>query len=326
MTRSPRPPFAKPMPTLTFLLYLLILGFVWLFRMAYIGWLGPYLFACVLWIPTVLVLLSLPSMLRLRVSLEAPATLARNEEGRLTIRFENRSLLPLRRVSVWLEVENRFTGEVKKDRFHYVGLVTSRGELPLPTDFCGQLQCRLTRVECRDLLGLIALRRKCPPQVITTVLPQAIGPAVPPDLDAVLDTAVQLKPKYGGGYSEEHDLREYRPGDTVNSIHWKLSSKTDEVIVREPLVSANQDVFLVLGRIGKEDRGLELLYWLSLELCAREIPHTLVADTLYDAANEAEAVEALCTILAKPMDKPCPFDPSGARCVFLITDGEVAVK
>ncbi|MBQ6273107.1 MAG: DUF58 domain-containing protein [Oscillospiraceae bacterium] len=314
------------MPTISFLFYLLILGVVWLFRMAYVGWLGPYLFACLLWVPLATLLLSLPSMLRMRLQLEAPETLTRNEEGHITIRFENRSLLPLRRVSVWLEVENRFTGEIKKNCFHYMGLVTSRGEMPLPTDFCGQLHCRLVRVECRDLLGLIALRRKCPPMLITTVLPQCVPPAVAPDLDTVLDAAVQLKPKYGGGYSEEHDLREYRPGDTVNSIHWKLSSKTDEVIVREPLISANQDIYLILGRIGKEDRGLELLYWLSLELCARELPHTFVADSLYDVGNEAEGVEALCTILAKPMDKPCPFDPAGARCVFLITDGEVAVK
>lgn len=314
------------MPTFTLFFYLLLLGFARLFRMAYVGWLGPYLFACLLWVPPVMLLLSLPSMLKMQLHLEVPETLTRGEEGYLSIHFENRSLLPLRRVSVWFEVENRFTGEIKKDRFHYLSLVTSRAEIPLPTGFCGQLQCRLTKVECRDLLGLIALRRKCPPVVITTVLPQAKPPAAPPDLDALLDATMQLKPKYGGGYSEEHDLREYRPGDTVNSIHWKLSSKTDEVIVREPLISANQDIYLILGRIGKEDRGLELLYWLSLELCNRELAHTMVADTLYDVGNENECIDALCTILAKPMDKPCPFDPSGARCVFLITDGEVSAK
>ena len=314
------------MPTLSFLLYLLLLGCVWLFRMAYIGWFGPYLLACMIWIPLVLVLLSLPSMLRLRMTLEAPPTVTRNAEGHLTLYFGNPSLLPLRRVSVWLEVENRFTGEVTKNRFQYLGLSSSIGELPLPTGFCGQLQCRLAKVECRDLLGLFAIRRKCPSPVICTVLPESKGPAVPPDLEAALNTAVQLKPKYGGGYSEEHDLREYRPGDTVNSIHWKLSSKTDEVIVREPLISANQDVFVVLGRIGKEDRGLEVLSWLSLELCGREIPHTIVADTLYDVGNESEMEDAFCTFLANPMDKPCPFDPSGARCVFLITDGEVQVR
>ena len=96
--------------------------------------------------------------------------------------------------------------------------------------------------------------------------------------------------------------------------------------MREPLINANQDVFVVLGRIGKEDRGLEVLYWLSLELTLREIPHIFVADALYDVGNEAEAVDALSTILANPMDKPCPFDPSGARCVFVISDGEVQVS
>lgn len=313
------------MPTLALLLYLLILGVLWLFRMAYVGWLGSYLFACALVVPPVLLLMSLPSMLRLKLELEVAPTLTRNAEGKLTVRFLNRSLLPLHRVSVWLEVENRFTGDVKKDRFHYQGLVTSRGELPLPTDYCGQLHCRVVRVEVRDLMGFIKLLRKCPEGVTCTVLPVANGPAVPPDFDLALDTAEQLKPKYGGGYSEEHDLREYRPGDTVNSIHWKLSSKTDEVIVREPLINANQNVFLVLGRIGKEDRGLEVLYWMSLELCMREIPHTIVADSLYDVTNEAETIDALCTMLANPMDKPCPFDPSGARAIFIVTDGEVSV-
>ena len=313
------------MPTLSFLLYLLILGVVWLFRMAYVGWVGPYLFACVLWVPLVLLAMSLPSMLLLRLKLEVQPTLTRGRPGKLLVHFKSPALLPLRRVSLWLEVENRFTSDVKKNRFHYVGLVTSRGELSLPTDFCGQLVCRITRVECRDLLGLIAIRKTCPEPVVCTVLPEAKGPEVPPDLDLALESSTQFKPKYGGGYSEEHDLREYRPGDTINSIHWKLSSKTDEVIVREPLVNANQDVYVVLGRIGKEDRGLEVLTWLSLELCTREIGHIIVADSLYDVGNESGTTDALCTILANPMDKPCPFNFTGARCVFLITDGEVTM-
>ena len=314
------------MPTFSLLFYLLVLGLVWLFRVAYVGWFGKYLLDCMLIIPPALLLLSLPSMLRFRVEMNAPETVTRGRDGKLALRFQTRTFLPLRRVSVWVEVENRFTGETSKERYDYYVLLSSRGEVPLPTSSCGQLQCRLAKVECRDLLGFIALRRKTPEPVVCTVLPEAVAPSVVPDMDLALSSAVQLKPKYGGGYSEEHDLREYRPGDTVNSIHWKLSSKTDKIIVREPLINANQDVFVVLGRIGKEDRGLEVLYWLSLELTLREIPHIFVADALYDVGNEAEAVDALSTILANPMDKPCPFDPSGARCVFVISDGEVQVS
>jgi uncharacterized protein (DUF58 family) len=314
------------MPTLSFLIYLLVLGAIWLFRMAYVGWLGPYLLACVLAVPPALLLISLPSMLRLRLEPEAPPTLIKGREGFLVLRFHSPSLLPIRIVSVWVEVENRFTGEVKKERFRYLNLVTSQGELPLPTEYCGQLRCRLTRVECRDLLGLIAIRRRCPEPLVCTVLPEAKAPTPPPDLELALQPSAQMKPKYGGGYSEDHELREYRPGDTVNSIHWKLSSKTDQVIVREPLESAMNDVFLVLSRIGKEDQGLERLFWLSMELCQREIPHIIVSDSLYEISNESETIDALCTLLANPIDKPCPFDASAARCVFVITDGEVRVE
>lgn len=51
-----------------------------------------------------------------------------------------------------------------------------------------------------------------------------------------------------------------------------------------------------------------------------------MADSLYDVGNETETTDALCTILANPMDKPAPFNATGARCVFLISDGEVTLS
>ena len=314
------------MLTVNFLLYLLLVGCIYLFRLGYIGWLGPYLLAVVIWVPLALTLMSLPSMILMQVQVQTPLFLTKGKEGALQLQFSTRTFLPIRRVSVWLEVENRFTGEKVKKRYSYDGIVSETALLPLPTDSCGQLWCKITRIECRDLLGLIAIRRHRPEPVVCTVMPEAVAPDRLPDFDTALNSAVHLVPKYGGGYSEEHDLRDYRPGDTVNSIHWKLSSKTDDVIVREPLVNRNQDVFLVLSHPGEDDRGLETLYWLSLELCRREIPHTLVSDTLYESGNEKEAEEAIATILAKPVSAPCPFDASNARCVFLILGGEVQVK
>lgn len=314
------------MPTVNLLLYLLLVGCVYLFRMGYIGWLGSYLFAAVIWIPLALLVLSLPSMILMQIQIQAPPILTKGKEASLLLRFHARTLLPVRRITLWLEVENRFTGEVTKKRCHFDGVVSDSGLLPLPTDSCGQLCCRITRVECRDLLGLISIRRHRPGPIVCTVMPEAKEPDLIPDFDTALNYSVHLVPKYGGGFSEEHDLRQYHPGDTVNSIHWKLSSKTDDVIVREPLVNRNQDVFLVLSKVGENDRGLETLYWLSLELCRREIPHTIVADTLYDAGNEKEAEEALSTLLAKPIAGPSPFDASNARCIFLVLEGEVQVK
>ena len=313
-------------PTLGLLSYLVILAAVYLFRLAYIGWVGPLFLTFVLAGPGLMLLLSILPALRVRLALKLPKSCTRQEEVWASLQVRGLGLLPLPCLKVCLETVNRFTGEtqITKSTFRNVG----NGEylFPLPTQWCGDLRVRLLWTEIRDLLGLFAWRRKSALKAGCTVLPSVKAPSAPPDLETVLSTSVTLKPKYGGGYSEEHDLREYRPGDTVNSIHWKLSSKTDQVIVREPLVNANTEIFLVLSRVGLEDRGLEVLYWLSLELCRMEQAHTIVADQLYAVGNETEALEAFAGLLSRPMDEPCSYDASRARCVFLISGEEVRVK
>ena len=99
----------------------------------------------------------------------------------------------------------------------------------------------------------------------------------------------------------------------------------DDVIVREPLVRENHEVFVVLARVGIGDRGLEVLYWLTRTLCEMEVSHTIVGNRLYSVGNEQEAVDALCGILSSPIAEPCAYDAANARCVFIISAGEVHI-
>ena len=313
------------MPTFHFFLYLALLAGAYVFKLAYIGWFGPYLMGALCLLPPLLLLLSLPSMLSLRAEISAPDRVSQGSDSELCVLFKTRALLPLSRVNIRLQLENRYDGEVNKTKYSYAGVLSSTGRIPLPTALCGMICISVTRLECRDLLGLFVIRRRCTAKAVCTVLPDPAAPDKCPDIDACLDSAVQLKPKYGGGYAEEHELREYRPGDTVNAIHWKLSAKSDQVIVREALEQANNQVFLVLSRPGENDRGLACLYWLSLQLCQREIPHVIVSGKMYPVGNEDESAAALCQLLSAPLSPPCRFDPSHARCVFTLSDGEVRV-
>jgi len=311
------------MPTLSFFLYLLAVAAAWLLREIYLGWFAPYFFWCVVLLPPALSLLSLPAMLSVRTSGAVRATVRKGQSEAFCLRFAVSPLLPPCRVLVRTEIENRYTGEVIREKYSRITLRGEEVEMPLPTGLCGQLRCRVTKLECRDILGLFRLPRRAPEEQICTVLPLPRAPEKLPDLDAALDTAAVLRPKYGGGYSEEHELREYRPGDPGNAIHWKLSSKTDTLIVREALERENDRIYVVLSRVGAEDRGLESLCWLSGELCRRELPHQIIADRMYAVGNEQELVEALCSLLSYPLGEVLRFDASGARCVLRVVDGEV---
>ena len=311
------------MPILHLIGWLLLVGGAWLFRASYVGWLGPYVFAASVLLPLCMLLVSLPSMMGLRISLLAPGRVMRGSEAKLTVDFMNPRLLPVHSLTLHLEIRNRYTGEREKFNYIFRNLESSQSELPLDTALCGELECSVLRFECSDALGVFSIRRKGASTVSCTVMPQAVESDTPVNFEAALKAGTILKPKYGGGFAEDHDLRPYRPGDTANSIHWKLSSKLDEPIVREPLIPENSTIFLVLSRVGEDDRGLEVLRWLSRKLCELDEPHVIVADSLYPVGNEEESDDAVASTLSWPMRENCGFDASGARCVFTVSGGEV---
>ena len=98
-----------------------------------------------------------------------------------------------------------------------------------------------------------------------------------PNLEQFLNQ--QLKPKPGGGYSEVHDHRPYRPGDPVKDIHWKLSLKTDELIVREAMEAVRREILLAVRTpSGPEhrDQNLGNLRYVSGWLLEHEVPHSVL--------------------------------------------------
>lgn len=313
------------MPTATCIFYLLCLGALYLFRILYRGWAIPYLLLVMITAPVLIFLISLPAMLKIELHMSGRPYLVKGSRGDMRFVFRSKMRVPVGRISLSLLVENQYTKEHFRiqERFYSVSNGETRGIL-IPTDACGKISFRIVKWECRDLLGFFAIRRKCPEVFCCTVLPSALKPEEEPDIEAACTKNMRLKPKYGGGFSEEYDLRDYRPGDPGNSIHWKLSSKTDRLIVKEALTPENDRIFVVLDDAGKDQRGLEVLRWLSSELCRRETPHWIVSGDVYPVENEKMELSAISSILSAPYSDPCEFDDSKARCIFYIRSGEVS--
>ena len=77
------------------------------------------------------------------------------------------------------------------------------------------------------------------------------------------------KPKPGGGLAENHELRLYRPGDSMNQIHWKLSAKTGKYIVREAMEPIRNRILVTMelkGTPEQLDRKFGRLLWLGSHL------------------------------------------------------------
>ena len=215
------------MPTVYFIFYVLAVAGAYIFRLGYLGWFGAFFFYSVAIMPVFILLLSLPGMLRSKMSLSIPYTAVCGSDVQLCISTRT-GLLPLGRLTASLQIRNVYTGETTRQRLRWNNLSGGTLYIPVSGSDCGKLVCEISNFRCCDLLRLVSIRRKAPAPVSCVIMPSAAAPDGLRDISAELEARTVLKPKHGGGYAEEHELREYRPGDMVNSIHWKLSSKTDK--------------------------------------------------------------------------------------------------
>lgn len=135
---------------------------------------------------------------------------------------------------------------------------------PLSTEHCGGLQAELHKPRVCDYLGLFSFRiRKITAQTIL-VLPKPVTMDVPPDLSRYL--AQRWHPKPGGGYAENHEIRQFHPGDNLNQIHWKLSAKVGDLMLREPMEPERGRMLVTMdlrGTASELDNKLGRLLWLS---------------------------------------------------------------
>ena len=256
------------------LVYLLGLAGALVFHIYYFGWYSWFVLVLAVALPWFSLLVSLLAMLRTRLRMDAPALLTRNEAAYVTLRAGN-GFLPQPLCRFRLTITAVMTGERRSLRQS----TQSQGSwyVPLDTAHAGAYLCQVEKARVYDYLGLFRLPVRAPAPVETVIRPVPREPARLPNLRHFL--VRQLKPKPGGGFSEEHELRDYRPGDSMREIHWKLSVKTDRTIVREaqePVRGLTLLTFDLRGTPGRVDATLEELLWLSQWLLDHDTPHQIL--------------------------------------------------
>lgn len=247
-----------------------------LFQIFYWGYLAHFLLALTVTLPFLSLLLSLPAMLACRVELEPalPAAAPGSQIGwRLTL--EGRRPLPLSRVTLRLSVRHTLTGRVQSTPLRLTGAAPGQTIfLPADSAHCGKLEARVQRVRVCDYLGLFTLRRPSASAQLL-VLPRSVPVQLPPGLSSALhNSAAGGRPRPGGGPGEDYALRPYRPGDSLRMVHWKCSSKGDELMVRETLEGGQDPVLFTfdhLGSLAGQESVLEQLYALGRTILDRKL-------------------------------------------------------
>jgi uncharacterized protein (DUF58 family) len=120
----------------------------------------------------------------------------------------------------------------------YVGTVRpgERVEVGTVRDAPRRGEARTGWVELRSAapFGVAERRRRLPADVTTLVLPRVVplGPLAFIDLASSREAATETDGRRGQG-PEYLGVREFRPGDPIRQVHWRLTARHGELVVRD---------------------------------------------------------------------------------------------
>lgn len=175
-----------------------------------------------------------------RQFLSTPAV-ARGEGAQLFLKAEHRCPLPVSP----LRGAFSMAGQSMECSFGARPFTLHERHMALPARHVGYYPLSLGRLYAQDIFGLFEMKKRVTGQeAALTVLPRPFDIEKP---RIVLgDDGAAALARTQEDYSAPEDVRAYRPGDAMKRIHWKLSSRRRELLVRRFETPAPPDTLILL--------------------------------------------------------------------------------
>jgi len=208
----------------------------------------PVLLLILLLCPAFSFVIMLVNFFSLRIK-TAPSEIVaeKHEDSVVKLYLQNHFLFPISPIRIIGDFQSQHEGEScfsKKILMTDVPpLSSSMVQLPFRMPFRGEYTIRIYEVCVFDLLKLFKLRRKLQLSARLIVLPREKNP-----VDSGKETETDLESPSSVITSHRTNmfssLREYREGDSIRNIHWKLTAKQDELVVKQMEQSLNNSAVI----------------------------------------------------------------------------------
>ena len=212
--------------------------------------------AALIAMPVITVVACRSSVALLKLGFELPRSCVVNAPLVLRITLD-RPLMFRGRMELSFSVYNQLTGT---RTVYPVSLAPATGrpalfELELDSAVCGAHTITLDTARLVDEMGFTSLALEDVDfHGLFTVYPEILDIQVDPhqSASASLEGTSYDPHRSGHDASEVFDVRSYHEGDAVKSIHWKLSTRFDDVLVREASRPQDHAIAILFGAFARD--------------------------------------------------------------------------
>lgn len=230
---------------------------------------------------------------RVKMDIRLPDKCAyRGKTFQLQAVLRNTGLLPIPQLMVRLAV--RFFPEREELLLKGKLMLDSREEgalcFAMDGTHCGCVEVRADRLVVTDYLGLV--QRRCPVSSQQRhhlyILPDCVNKRLKlPDVQGSVLQEMGERERRGSSYVDVSEIRTYQPGDSIKLMHWKLSARMQQLMVREMADPTQSMTWLFLnlretpgeprvrGNPDAWDHFVETVAMVSAELLDMEIAHVV---------------------------------------------------
>lgn len=198
---------------------------------------------------------------KIEIKLDIPQTSKEGKRSNVHLKVHvNGHTWAAQSIIIKMTLENKMLGITQEK---YLQLLmdgnTCEFEIPQKMKQCGKITYTCNEAWLQDLFRLFKVKVRPFSKRTVMVYPkrmQIIAEISQKTVGTPKNEGIMQNRK-GHDPSEMFDIREYVPGDDIRSIHWKLSSKTDSLILREPSDPSHYRV-AVLVDYGCPDKDRDL--------------------------------------------------------------------
>ncbi len=176
-------------------------------------------------------------------------SICKNTESKITVNLINHSVFPVSCAVATLKITNNLTEETQMLTTMMPVSANNQQSIKFCVSYehCGNVTITLKRIKIYDYIKLFSKNIFLNVSEEMSVVPElkSILPSIQTTLSNISDNDEFSKLKPGDDCSEIFNIREYAYGDKLNRIHWNLSSKYDDLMVKEYSLPVSSQIMII---------------------------------------------------------------------------------
>ena len=307
------------------ILYIILIEITAVLTILYSSYVMCLVFLIVVFIPVILWVVAWYVRNKIEIEVYTTAQIVKkNKDIQVDISIKNPTIFPIARLIIKTSYLHAYESSIRIEKL--TTFVDAKNEQFLSVFFsslyCGNISFTIDSILLYDYLSLFRFYKKINEEIHVSILPEfhvIEDKMVWENPNVLVESDQYSTTKSGDDSSEIFSIHEYREGDRINHIHWKLSLKEDVLMVKEFGLPLDCSVVILvelyknnLRSLEEVDKTLQVVLSLSFSMITMQQKHYIAWYDEYDGLckrmkidKEEDLYETLSMLFQSKLYKVC---------------------